>query len=858
MSEASPTRIPRTLLNIGWRYLIRHIWQSLLMVVGITLGVAVVVGVDMANGSASQAFDLSTQAITGRSTHYISAGSQGLDEEIYFDLRGRGPGVKSTPIISDYVTSPQLGGVTLQLLGVDPFTERPFRDYLQVDDNVPVIELTKFLTEPGGMLVSQDLAERYDLEINSPIEIEYAGGVSAGKIVGLLEPDDPLSRSAINSMLLMDIATAQEVTGRIGLLDRVDLILPSESEKILQDVQALLPAGVLALPVETRQGTVQDMTSAFRINLTAMSLLALIVALFLIYNTMTFSVVQRRPLFGTLRCLGVTRREIFLMVVIEALVIGLLGSFLGILLGILMGRGMVALVTQTINDLFFVVTVRDIPIPTASLIKGMILGILATVVTAAFPAWEAASVPPRTALSRSGLEAKARGVVRWIGIIGVLLIIIGIGVLAIPTSNLVASFAGTFISIFGIAMLTPTVTSWLMKHISRLTRWVWGILGHMAPREVINSISRTSIAVAALMVAVAVTIGVSLMIGSFRYTVETWMNQILHGDIYVSVPGATVSQPAYALDQAAIDILEDWPGIARVDLLQTAVVDSPSGPIQISANNNPNDGLEQIYLAADHPADEIWNVVQEGGVLVSEPLANRLNLPRHGGELTLYTDLGLRTFPVAGIYYDYASSQGNAIFALENYRKFWRDDQITAAALILEPGVDVETVSAGLQERLAEVQKLLVRANQTLRADTLEVFERTFTITGALQLMTTFVAFVGILSAMMSLQLDKQRQLGILKAIGLTGRQLWGLVTLETGLMGAVAGLYAFPTGYFLALVLIYIINRRSFGWTLQMQLAPEPFIQALLIAIGAAFLAGLYPAWRIVQRNTADSIRFD
>lgn len=348
------------------------------------------------------------------------------------------------------------------------------------------------------------------------------------------------------------------------------------------------------------------------------------------------------------------------------------------------------------------------------------------------------------------------------------------------------------------------------------------------------------------------------MIGSFRYTVETWMNQILHGDIYVSVPGATVSQPAYALDQAAIDILEDWPGIARVDLLQTAVVDSPSGPIQISANNNPNDGLEQIYLAADHPADEIWNVVQEGGVLVSEPLANRLNLPRHGGELTLYTDLGLRTFPVAGIYYDYASSQGNAIFALENYRKFWRDDQITAAALILEPGVDVETVSAGLQERLAEVQKLLVRANQTLRADTLEVFERTFTITGALQLMTTFVAFVGILSAMMSLQLDKQRQLGILKAIGLTGRQLWGLVTLETGLMGAVAGLYAFPTGYFLALVLIYIINRRSFGWTLQMQLAPEPFIQALLIAIGAAFLAGLYPAWRIVQRNTADSIRFD
>ncbi len=656
----------------------------------------------------------------------------------------------------------------------------------------------------------------------------------------------------------MDIATAQEVTGRIGVLDRVDLILPGKSESILQVMQSSLPQGVLVLPVEARQGTVQEMTSAFRINLTALSLLALIVALFLIYNTMTFSVVQRRPLFGTLRCLGVTRREVFFMVVGEAFLIGLLGSVLGILLGIFMGRGMVALVTQTINDLFFVVTVRDIPIPTVSLIKGAVLGVLATVITSAFPAWEAASVPPRSALSRSGLESKARRVVRWVGIAGVLLISIGVGILAIPTRDLVVSFAGTFVSIFGIAMLTPSVTIWLMKHASRLTRWMWGILGHMAPREVVNSISRTSVAVAALMVAVAVTIGVSLMVGSFRYTVETWMNQILHGDIYISVPGATVSQPAYAIEPAVIDILENWPGVARVDLLQTAVVDSPSGPIQVSANNNPNDGLEQIYLAADHPPEEIWNVVQGGAILVSEPLANRLGLPRHGGELSLYTDLGTHTFPVAGIYYDYTSSQGNAIFALETYRQFWRDDQITAAALLLEPGVDVQTISAELQEQLAEVQKLLVRPNQTLRAETLEVFERTFTITGALQMMTTFVAFVGILSAMMSLQLDKQRQLGVLKAIGLTGRQLWGLVTLETGLMGTVAGLYAIPTGYFLALVLIYIINRRSFGWTLQMQLTPEPFIQALLVAVGAALLAGLYPAWRIVHRNTADAIRFD
>jgi putative ABC transport system permease protein len=348
------------------------------------------------------------------------------------------------------------------------------------------------------------------------------------------------------------------------------------------------------------------------------------------------------------------------------------------------------------------------------------------------------------------------------------------------------------------------------------------------------------------------------MVNSFRFTVDTWMNQILHGDIYVSVPGATVSQPLQAIDPQVITVLEQWDGVQRVDLLQNALVDSPAGPIQISANNNPNDGMEQLYRASEYAPGEIWGAVEQGAVLVSEPLANRLDLPLTGGVLPLYTKAGLQDFPIAGIYYDYASSQGNAILSLEQYRQYWDDDQVSAAAIILEPGVDVQATADTLKARLAEIQILLVRPNQVLREDALEVFDRTFAITSALQLMTTIVAFVGVLSAMMSLQLDKQRQLGILKAIGLTGRQVWRLITLETGLMGTVAGLLSMPTGYVLALILVFIINRRSFGWTLQMQLTPEPFIQAFVIAVGAAMLAGLYPALRIIRRNTSEAIRFD
>jgi putative ABC transport system permease protein len=830
----------------------------MLMVIGITLGVAVVVGIDMANESASRAFDLSTEAITGRATHYVSAGSQGIDESLYVQLRRSGLEAPSAPIITDYVTASGLDGITLQLLGIDPFAEAPFRNYLSVSDDVPITELTAFLSRPSSVLISQDLGERYALEPGASFEITYAGRMMPVTVAGWVQPSDNLTRRALEGLLLVDIATAQELTGRLGIIDRIDLILPEGDDTLLESVQNMLPSGVQLLPVAARSGVVEQMTAAFRLNLTALSLLALVVALFLIYNTMTFSVVQRRPLFGTLRSLGVTRREVFLMVISEALVIGLLGALFGLLVGILMGRGMVGLVSQTINDLFFVTTVRDVPIPVNSLLKGAILGVLATIITAAFPAWEAASVPPRTALSRANLESKAQRVVRWLGIGGVLVILIGGGILAIPAKSLILSFGGTIAIVFGFAMLTPTFTVWLMAAATYLTRRIFGVLGRMAPREVVNSISRTSVAVAALMVAIAVTIGVSLMVGSFRYTVETWLDQILHGDVYISVPGATVSQPLQPVNPEVITVLENFDGAIRVDLLQNAIVDSPNGPIQISANNNPNDGMEQIYLAADYPLETIWQAVERGSVLVSEPLANRLGLPSHGGELSLYTPTGLQTFPVAGIYYDYASSQGNAIMALENYRQIWKDDQIAAVALILEPGVETQSVAQNLEMELAPLQSLLVRPNQALRADTLEIFDRTFAITGALQLMTTFVAFVGVLSAMMSLQLDKQRQLGILKAIGLTARQLWSLITLETGLMGAVAGLLAMPTGYVLALILVFVINRRSFGWTLQMQVTPEPFIQALIVAVLAALLAGLYPALRIIQRNTAEAIRFD
>jgi putative ABC transport system permease protein len=847
-----------SLLKVGLRYMRGHLWQSILMVIGITLGVGVVIGVDMANESAGRAFDLSTTALTGRATHFISGGSTGLDEDVYIELRRSGFNYPSAPVVNAYVTSPQLDNQALQILGMDPFAEAPFRNYLNTNQENFSGDLSKLLTEPGSVLLSQDQANQFQLGEGSMIEIHYAGSSKTAGVVGILQTDDSLSRRALNGMLLMDISTAQELTNKIGYLDRIDLILPEDDRAILQNLENQIPSGLTIQTAASKDGVVEQMTQAFRINLTALSLLAMVVALFLIYNTMTFSVLQRRSLFGILRSLGVTRREVFLLVVVEALIIGSIGAILGTILGIVMGRGTVSLVTQTINDLFFVTTVRDIPLPLISLVKGNVLGIIATTITAAIPAWEAARVPPRVALTRSGLESRAKMVVPWVGLGGVFTILVGSLILYLPTKDLFTSFAGTFAIVIGLAMLTPLITIWTMSFLRLVTHQLGGVLGRMAPREVVNSISRTSIAVAALMIAVAVTIGVSLMVNSFRSTVVTWLDQILQGDIYISVPGATLSQPTYPLNADVVPILKSWEGVSRVDLLQNAVVDSPDGPIPISANNNPNDGLEQLYLATEVSPEMISETMQSGWILVSEPLANRLNLPLNGSEIELMTDQGLRSFPVVGIFYDYASTQGNVIMDLAVYRQYWNDDRIAAAALTLEPGTDLDTTVMDLRSSLNSIQNLLIRPNSALRLETMQIFDRTFAITGALQLMTTVVAFIGVLSAMMSLQLDKKRQIGILRSIGLTARQLWTLVLLETGLMGAVAGLFAMPTGYILALILIYVINRRSFGWTLQMNIEFEPFLMAMVVAVSASLLAGIYPAYRILKRNTADVIRFE
>lgn len=847
---------------IAVRHSTKHPVQSLLLVLGVALGVAMIVAIDIANSSAGRAFSLSTDSIVGKATHQITAAPGDLPTSLYRQLRVDLGLDEVAPTVNGLVLLQEAEALPLNLLGVDPFAEGPFRNYLgDGSGGVSSDALLSLLIEPNSVLLSQSLAERYGLTPGDRLTILAGDEVRTVDLMGLLAPSDDMSRSALDGLILSDISTAQEILNMTGRISTIDLILPNEADT--QPIVDLLPASAQLQPAELRNQTLTQMTAAFELNLSALSLLALVVGMFLIYNTINFSVVQRRPVLGTLRCLGVTRREIFGLVLSEALALSAVGALIGLGLGVVLGRALVSLVTQTINDLFFTLTVQSVAVTPFTLLKGFVAGLGAGLFAAFVPALEATSVPPNSALKRSVEEARMQRLIPWLTLIGVVIMAAGWGVLNVASESLAVSFFGIFIILIGTAFLTPLVTQYLMRLVQPLTRRALGIIGTMAPRDIIRSLSRTSVTIAALMMAVTVIIGVGIMINSFRSTVVTWLDSLLSADIYISPAGQSVRVEG-DVDPEFIDAIWQHEEIEHVNLLRgTVVLDENYERIELRAFTpypDENERLDSLLWSVGSTAAVI-EAIDNGAIAVSEVFARRFDLPLDGAStITLRTENGLETFDVAAIFYDYALPEVGYIYMrLDTYRTYWPGDSgISNVSLFLKPEAlpRTDALTRELTDLYAADYRLSLSSNRTLKENALEVFDRTFTITAALRLLATIVAFIGVLSALMSLQLERTRELGTLRANGMSLPQMWSKTLLETGLMGLTAGLMAIPFGWALAYILIYFINLRSFGWSMQMYTDPTIFGVALAVALVAALLAGIYPLLRLNKLEIATAIR--
>ena len=841
----------------SFRHQSRHPWQLALSLLGIALGVAVVVAVDIASGSAREAFTQATRSVQGRATHAVVGGPDGLDEQVYVRLRRAGVRA-SAPLVEAEVVVRGEPSRRLTLLGVDPLAEQQFRAWRDTDpargEDTPSRWLASLVTHPEGVLLAAPLAAELGLAVGDRLPLLVRGRERDAEVVGLLAAADDLQATALRTLLVADISVAQRLLGRPGRLDRIDLRVPDgvAGERLLARVRTLLPADASLTDQRERGAARAAMTRAFDLNLLMLGLLALLVGSFLIYNTMTFSVLQRRALFGVLRALGCTRGAILALVLGEALVLGLLAAVLGAGLGVLLAEGLTGLVARTVNDLYFHVEVTRLAVDASTFLKATVLGVGAALGAALLPALEATRVPAGVALRRSVLEGRVRAAVPGSALAGLALMLVSLGLLVWPGGSLALGFVALFGLVAGFALQAPLVARVGSRWLTPAAGWLAGTAGRHAVRGVGAGASRSAVAIAALSVAVAATIGVAVMVESFRDSVERWLQTTLRADLYVGMPGPAEGR---VLDEVLVQRVRDLPGVREVSEGRHVSVESPLGPLQLLVLH-PARGSYAGFDLIEGEASRVWPAFdREDVVLASEPFAYRHALAP-GGEVELRTDAGLRRFRVVAVYRDYGSEQGVLLMSRATFERHWRARGAATLGVYLATEADAAQVAQQLRAMAPAGESLQVRSNRAIRTASLAVFDRTFTITRVLRWLATLVAFVGVLSALMALALEREREVAVLRAQGMTAGEVWWLVELQTGAIGLLAGLLALPLGLALAAALIDVVNRRAFGWTMQTSIDPGALLVAVLLAIGASLLAGIYPAWRMSRIPPAVALR--
>jgi putative ABC transport system permease protein len=810
--------------------------QLALTLLGIALGTAVIVAVALANRAATVSFDRSLAALAGPTTHEIRARDGVLSEGLYRRLRLEQGVRRSVPVIRERLV---IDDQTVDLVGIDPLA-------LTWDTSAPgavTATLPDLLTRSGAVLAPGDLARRLGLRRGIESAVTLAGRPVSILPVSIFEAG---SGEWFSEALLADISTVQSLAGRRGELDRIQLKLSEPEGKA---VAAWLPADVELRRFDDQRQTFDDMTRAFRTNLTAMSLLAVLVGAFLVYNAMAFGVVQRTATFAVLRMVGVTPKQLFRLLLAEAAGLGVIGGALGLFLGVALGQALLVLVAQTVSDLYVAIDATRPDIGVTQLLLAFAVTLAAVLVATLVPARTAARTAPAVLERESTIQD--RNDTRILLLFGGILVISCPVLIALTSGSLVGGFVALFFLIAGYSLLCPPLLRLVVRIPGRLGSGAGSSpVLLLALRGMRSALPRTAPAVVALTVAVSATVGVAVMIGSFRLSVDTWLGRTLQGDLYVYIDA-----PGERLDPQWAALLDAQPGVARVAVARNRALQLDGETLRVLVIDGDASSSRSFDIV-DGPTDAAARLFAgESGILVSEPLASRRRLGVNA-ELVLGTPEGPRTLPVLGVYRDYGSSYGAAVLPFAVYEAYWDDREISSLAVTLAPGADADALREGILALGAQRNlDLTVISNQQIRDRSLVIFDRTFIITDVLRVLVILVAFVGIVSALLALFLERRRDFAVLRATGVTPRQLQGIVLLQATGFGALAGLLALPLGVAMSVLLIDVINRRSFGWSLTTHMEVSVAVQAVVLSILAAALASVWPARRLAGGDLREAL---
>ena len=841
--------MPRLLLF--YRLLVRPLFRepvrALLTLLAIALGVAVVLAIDLAGNAAAGSFHSSLETLTGDADLEVTA-SGGLPENIVGTLATLPYALNVEPRVEDYAVIPETKQ-TVPLIGLDFVAEASQHSGLAFQ--APQSEdALQYLGAKDSIWVGESLGrksgERMALLINDEVGVYTVRGVFS---------DSHGDASAI----VMDIAAAQQALERFGRVDRVLIKAPPavSVEEWQQRLTQALPPGVLVRPAGAGTNQNRRMLAAFRWNLNLLSYIALVVGAFLIYNTISVSVVRRRAEIGIARALGARRGAVLAAFVGGAACFGFLGALIGLPLGRVMASGAVNLMGATVEALYVTSRPGSIALTPYSVLLAMLIGIGVAVASAYSPAREASFV--------SSVEAMAQGRREYITLVHKkrdfwIAVVLGLAAAAASRVPAIAGkpvlgYLSALLLIVASAFAMPSIVAALTSVSSRALGKILGVEALLASRSLSSSLRRTSVLVGALSTAIAMMTAVGIMVGSFRETVLLWMGDQLPADLYLRPAGNAAADRHPTISVELTEKIARLPGVEAIDRLREYEISYEGMPAGLgSVELNILRAYHNADFLSGRPTNQVLAELRDANtVLISEPFGNKHNL-RAGDSIILPLGEKRISFRVAEVYYDYSSERGTILMDRNVLLRYVPDPAASNLAVYVAANARVETVRAEINQTAAG-HHVLVFSNRDLRGEALRIFDRTFAITYGLEGVAVIVAVMGVAGALLALVIDRRRELGLLRFLGAATGQIRKLIVTEAGLIGLLANFAGIALGFALSLILIYVINRQSFGWTIRFHCPVAVLLGALTLVYAATVVAGLYPARVAVRLNPIEVV---
>lgn len=855
---------PATLWLLWTRFTLRH-WrqaprQSLLLVAILALGVSVYLSIRLANRAAVAGFENFTETVTGRSDFILQPPAGVLDESALATMRrALGPEpVALVPVIETTATRPRppgteesidesFGREAFQVVGVDLIASANLAGSRSRADP----EAMRPTGSAHAVWITAALAARDRLAPGGTLSLIFDDSIVPLEIAGVLPEVEGLPTPS-TTLVVMDLPDLQRLLHRTGRIDRVEVVLPAGPDAaarrtaVRDALESASDGRWEVITPESRRATGETMTAAFRLNLTVLSLIALLVGLLLILQALDGAVVRRRQEIAILRSLGVESRVVQLAWLLEAATLGALGGLAGAFLGWAGAQLAVRFVARTVDQLYYANTVDAAALAPAELLGALVLGVLASVLAGWVPARAAAGTPPAQMLGRghiaTGLRFLAR---RWPG---PLLIAAGCALVFVPPLRLaggvhfpLAGYGAALCWILGAGLLGPA----LLRPIAALGRHVAATRPTLAlARTHLRHITgRHRLAAAGLITATGMTAGMIVLVGSFEHTLRGWIDRSLRADLFIASDGAQNASARGRLTPALWTEIATDPAVAGAELFQGYAVQVDGKPTFLGGyeyrGRLPEKDLPWIVPPAVAPAAL---EAHPDLAYASESFSERFSVAR-GSRVEVPTPAGPRSLEIAGIFADYGSDRGSLLVARTRLVEWFQDESIINMAVHVAAGHTAEDLRARL---LTAHPGLRVMANADLRGRILTIFRQTFSITYALELIGVVVAVAGLGLMLASILLDRRDQLTTLRALGMTHREIAAVAAWE----GAGTALAGVATGLALSLalgwLLVFVINKQSFGWTLQYVVPAAPLALLAVTVIGTATLA----SWFVGRRG--------